>query len=276
MTFVAGNALTPSIACAGLGPVDVDRRVVIGTPQTLVRRLDQLGRVDLLIIDEAHRLGRKASGQIHTIVDHATRAQSQADAARADRNAVSARSGRLTEGDDRIFETVAFEIGYLELVEQEYLAPLIGPRDAIERLDVAGLRIVGGDYSASDLARFDRSELTERIADQIVAHGAERKAWLVFAVGIDHAEHLAEALVKRGIDARLLTGMTPSKRAQGPRRRFQGGAGPLSRRLRRVFDRLRRAGRRPDRDRAADVLAGVARAERRPRHEDQRPARPTA
>jgi DNA repair protein RadD len=38
------------------------------TPQTLVRRLDRLGHIDLLIIDEAHRLGRKANGQLHTIV----------------------------------------------------------------------------------------------------------------------------------------------------------------------------------------------------------------
>ena len=90
-----------------------------------------------------------------------------------------------------------------------YLAPLTGPRDAIERLNVTGLRIVGGDYSASDLARFDRGDLTDRITDEIVAHGAERKCWLVFAVSIKHAEHLAEALVKRGIDARLLTGQTP-------------------------------------------------------------------
>src|SRR5258705_8908021 len=68
ISFVTGKTLKPSLACAGLGPVDVDGAVVIGTPQTVVRRLERLGRVDLLIVDEAHRLGPKASGQIHTIL----------------------------------------------------------------------------------------------------------------------------------------------------------------------------------------------------------------
>src|SRR5260370_22149387 len=39
VTRVTGNTVTPSLACAGLGPVDVDGAVVIGTPQTVVRRL---------------------------------------------------------------------------------------------------------------------------------------------------------------------------------------------------------------------------------------------
>ncbi len=198
VSFVTGNALAPSLACAGLGPVDVTGKLVIGTPQTVVRRLDQLGHVHLLIIDEAHRLGRKASGQIHTIVTTMRERNPKLMLLGLTATPFRLDSGRLTEGADRIFETVAFEIGYLELVEQEYLAPLVGPRAAIERLNVAGLRIVGGDYSAGDLSRFDRSELTQRIADQIVEHGAYRKSWLVFGVSVEHAEHLAAALAAAG------------------------------------------------------------------------------
>jgi DNA repair protein RadD len=208
--FVTGKTLKPSLACAGLGPVDLDGAVVVATPQTLVRRLDRLGRVDLLIVDEAHRLGRKASGQIHTILAELRARNPKLMLLGLTATPFRLDSGRLTEGKDRLFEVIAFEVAYLDLVADKYLAPLIGPRDAIERLDVAGLRIVGGDYAASDLTRFDRDEITDRIADQIVAHGVDRKSWLVFAVGIEHAEHLAEALGGRGVDARLLTGRTPS------------------------------------------------------------------
>jgi DNA repair protein RadD len=210
VTKVTGNKVTPSLACAGLGPVDVGGAVVVGTPQTLARRLEQLGRVDLLVIDEAHRLGRKASGQIHTILAELRRANPALMLLGLTATPFRLDSGRLTEGADRLFEAVTFQAEYLDLVAEKYLAPLVGPRDAIERLDVAGLRIVGGDYSQSDLARFDSGGLNDRIADQIVAHGVDRKSWLVFAVSIDHAEHLAAALIGRGIDARLLTGRTPS------------------------------------------------------------------
>jgi DNA repair protein RadD len=207
---VAGNTVRPSLACAGLGPVDVTGAVVIGTPQTVVRRLEQLGRVDLLVVDEAHRLGREASGQIHKILAELRRRNPKLMLLGATATPYRLDTGRLTEGEDRLFEVVAFQAEYLDLVAEKYLAPLVGPRAAIERLDVAGLRIVGGDYAASDLTRFDRDEITERIAAQIVAHGVDRKSWLVFAVGIDHAEHLAAALAERGVDARLLTGQTPS------------------------------------------------------------------
>jgi DNA repair protein RadD len=207
---VTANTVTPSLACAGLGPVEVDGAVVIGTPQTLVRRLSQLGHVDLFVIDEAHRLGREASGQIHTILTELRRCNPKLMLLGLTATPFRLDSGRLTEGKDRLFEVVAFQAEYLDLVAEKYLAPLVGPRDAIERLDVAGLRIVGGDYAASDLTRFDRDEITDRIADQIVVHGVDRKSWLVFAVGIEHAEHLAEALGGRGVDARLLTGHTPS------------------------------------------------------------------
>lgn len=209
LTKVTGNTLIPSLACAGLGPVDVGEAVVIGTPQTLVRRLEQLGHIDLLIIDEAHRLGRKDSGQIHTILDELRRANPKLMLLGLTATPFRLDSGRLTEGADRLFEVIAYQAEYLDLVALKYLAPLVGPRDAIERLDVAGLRIVGGDYAASDLARFDRGELNGRIADQIVAQGVGRKAWLVFAVSIEHAKHMAAALAVRAIDARLLTGQTP-------------------------------------------------------------------
>jgi len=202
------TGVTPSLACAGLGPIKIGGPVVIGTPQTLARRLKQLGHVDLLAVDEAHRLGRKASGQIHTIVSTLRAANPTLMLLGATATPFRLDSGRLIEGTDRVFNAVAFDISYLELVDQKYLSPLVGPRDAIERLDVAGLRLVGGDYAAADLARFDRIDLTGRIADQIVAHGVDRKSWLVFAVSVKHAEHLAEALIDRGIDARLLTGRT--------------------------------------------------------------------
>lgn len=206
---VSCNAVTPTLACAGLGPVDVSGAVVIATPQTLVRRLETLGHIDLLIVDECHRLGREASGQIHKILTELRRRNPKLMLLGLTATPFRLDSGRLTEGEDRLFEEVTFEVGYLDLVAGGYLSPLIGPRDAIERLDVDGLRIVAGDYSAVDLNRFDRADLNDRIADQIVAQGVDRKAWLVFAVGIDHAVHLAAALVARGIDARLLTGLTP-------------------------------------------------------------------
>jgi DNA repair protein RadD len=211
VAFVTGGALVPSLACAGLGRVDLGGDLIIGTPQTLARRIDEIRHIDLLAVDEAHRLGREASGQIRAILT-ALRARNPALKIMG-LTATPFRfdSGLLIEGPHRVFDVIAFQIGYLELVAQGYLAPLVGPREEIERLAVEGLHLVGGDYSAADLARFDESALTARITDQIAALGVERKSWLVFGVSVAHAAHLCEALRERDVDARLLTGNTPSR-----------------------------------------------------------------
>jgi DNA repair protein RadD len=211
VAFVMGGALMPSLACAGLGRVDLGGELVIGTPQTLARRIDEIGHVDLLVIDEAHRLGREASGQIRTILTALRVRNPKLMVMGLTATPFRLDSGRLDEGNDRVFDSIAFEIGYLELVKQGYLAPLVGPQQQIERLGVAGLHLIGGDYAPNDLARFDETALTARICDQIVTLGAERKSWLVFGVSVAHAGHLAEALRERGIDARLLTGATPAR-----------------------------------------------------------------
>jgi DNA repair protein RadD len=209
--IVTGGALSASIACSGLGEVNLAGPLVIGTPQTLASRIDALGHIDLLVIDEAHRLGRKASGQLHSILTELRERSPKLMVLGLTATPFRLDSGRLIDGPDRIFEAITYDVGYLDLLEQGYLAPLVGPREELERLNVEGLRLVAGDYAAADLARFDRAELTDRIADQIVELGAERRSWLAFGVSIEHAGHLADALVARGIDARLLTGSTPAQ-----------------------------------------------------------------
>jgi DNA repair protein RadD len=210
VAFVTGNAIT-SLACAGLGEVDLGGAVVIGTPQTLARRVDEIGHIDLFAIDEAHRLGREASGQIRAILTALRGRNPKLMVMGLTATPFRFDSGLLTEGADRVFDTVAFEIGFLQLVKENYLAPLIGPQQEIERLAVEGMCVVAGDYAPNDLARFDESDLNARIANQIVALGTERRSWLVFGVNVAHAGHLAEALRERGIDARLLTGATPAR-----------------------------------------------------------------
>jgi len=108
LPFVAGGSIAPSIACAGLGRIDLDGDVVIGTPQTVVRRLDELGRVDLAIVDEAHRVGRSGSGQLDRII--ATLRERNPALMLFGLTATPFRfdTGLLTEGADRLFEKIAF------------------------------------------------------------------------------------------------------------------------------------------------------------------------
>jgi DNA repair protein RadD len=44
---------------------------------------------------------------------------------------------------------------------------------------------------------------------EIIAHGRDRKSWLAFCSGVDHARHVAEEFGRQGISCRTIFGDTP-------------------------------------------------------------------
>jgi len=98
-------------------------------------------------------------------------------------------------------------------IEQGYLVPLIPKRPAVE-LDVSDVHIHGGEYKQNELqAAVDKDEITYAAVKEMLAHGADRQHWLVFASGIDHAIHVAAMLDSLGVSA----GVVHSKMADGQR-----------------------------------------------------------
>jgi DNA repair protein RadD len=55
----------------------------------------------------------------------------------------------------------------------------------------------------------DKKDLNYKIVDEIIRKAGDRKAWLIFCVGIDHARHIADILIEYGINAAYVTGKTP-------------------------------------------------------------------
>jgi len=122
-------------------------------------------------------------------------------------------SGRLDQGEDRLFDGIAYEAGIRELVAQGYLSPLVS-KATEQVLDVAGVHRRGGEYVPGELqAAVDRYEVTEKAVDEILAYGETRAGWLVFCSGVEHATHVAEAIRGRGISCETIVGDTePRKR----------------------------------------------------------------
>jgi len=124
-------------------------------------------------------------------------------------------SGRLTEGDDKMFDDVAFEVGIRDLIDDGYLKPLVSKATATA-LDTTGVKKAGGEFVASALqAAVDKDDLNRGIVDDIMRYGHNRRSWLIFASGVEHARHLRDEIRSRGISCEVLTGETdpaPRKR----------------------------------------------------------------
>jgi DNA repair protein RadD len=106
--------------------------------------------------------------------------------------------------DGGLFTHIAHDLTSLEnfnqLVREGYLCPLISKRTQIE-LDISNVGIQGGEFIQSQLqSEVDKAEITWKGLQELCYYGQGRRSWLIFATGIEHANHISEMLNRLEID----------------------------------------------------------------------------
>lgn len=198
------------INSAGLGRRDWRSRIVFASIQSVHRDAARLGPRDLVLIDEAHLVPRAGDGMYRRLLDD-LRAQVP-DLRVAGFTATPYRldSGRLDEGDERLFSEIVFSYGIGRGIADGYLSPLVS-RATTTTLDVSGVARRGGEFVAGSLeAAVDRSDVTEAAVAELVRLGEHRRSWLLFGSGVEHAAHLRDAVRARGISCEMVSGDTPA------------------------------------------------------------------
>jgi len=106
-------------------------------------------------------------------------------------------------GPGKLFDDIVIDYTsgeqFVRLVKDGYLCPLITKQTKME-LNTTGVKTIAGDFSEKSMSlKFDRDSITDAAIDEIIKAGANRKAWLIFAIDIKHCEHIAERLLQKGI-----------------------------------------------------------------------------
>jgi DNA repair protein RadD len=125
-------------------------------------------------------------------------------------------SGWLHKGDDAFFKGgIVYEAKLQSLIDDWYLSPLIAKPGSVQ-IDTTGLQKSGKDWKQDQLeARAMEGETTEHAVLDMIERGKDRKKWLVFACGADHANQIAGCLEANGISAGVVLGDTAKgKRAE--------------------------------------------------------------
>ncbi|KKM98289.1 hypothetical protein LCGC14_1159450 [marine sediment metagenome] len=175
--------------------------VSVCSVQTLVRRLDKMGDVKLMVLDEAHHSVAGTWDKVISSRPDALLLGVTATPERLDGRGL----GREYGGHfDVLIEGPTVEA----LTAQGYLAPArvyIPPQVA----DLAGLKTRAGDYAAGDAAlRMDRPTVTGDAIEHYerICPGASA---IVFCTRIQHAENVAAAFRKKGWRAESIDGTLP-------------------------------------------------------------------
>jgi len=211
------------IYSAGLNRRDISSQIIFAGIQSIAKKAYDLQTVDLVLIDEAHLLGLSDSGLYRKFLKALADINPYIKVIGFTATPYRLDQGMLTDGDEALFSDIAYDLPMLDMIEQGYLSPLI-PKETTTQLDVSGVGSRGGEFIPGALeAAVDRDEITESAVDEIVRLGEQRGSWLVFASGVKHAEHVRDAIRRRGISCEMVSGDTPGPERDRVLREFKAG-----------------------------------------------------
>ncbi|MBB5664770.1 DNA repair protein RadD [Rhizobium leguminosarum] len=219
--FIGLSPFAPAgIYSAGLKRRDAHAQVLFCGIQSVWNKVELLGDIDLVIVDEAHAISRNANTQYGKFFKD-VRARNP-DSRTCGTTATDYRmdSGRLTDDLDddetppeliaagapakfKLFDDVVYEIGIGELIEQGYLTTLTSQKTT-SKIDLKGVGTRGGEYIPGQI-----SEAAERIIEEAVAEdmvlSEGRRAGLFFSTSKENANHVADAIRRHGRTCAVLT-----------------------------------------------------------------------
>jgi DNA repair protein RadD len=197
------------IYSAGLNCRDVQAQILFAGIQSVHKKAYAIQRADLVLVDEAHLIPRSANTTYRRFLDDLTRINRQLKIIGLTATPYRLDSGMLHVGTDALFDDIAFEVSVRELIDEGHLAPLISKQTSTQ-LDLSGVATHGGEFIAGQLeAAVDQDPITQAAIDEVVAYGRERRLWLLFCAGVDHARHVSDAVQSRGFSCATIFGHTP-------------------------------------------------------------------
>jgi superfamily II DNA or RNA helicase len=207
------------VYCAGLKMKDRLSQFIFGTPQSVTRQAKRFGKIDYVIVDEAHVFDVTAKT-----------ARNIVDGLRAVHPDV--RFIALTATDFRmkglkvvpltqcgLFNAKVYDLtsgrAYNRLVREGVIAPVVAPTIRFPQVDTEGVKTKGGDFDEAELAR-RAMEVTKEAVAVALENAPDRKHFMWFAVNIEHAQMIHRALQDAGETAVLIHGdLEHSERVEG-------------------------------------------------------------
>lgn len=196
--------------CAGLGEKKLYNDITFASIQSVYDKADSFNRApDIVIVDEAHLIPSTEDTQYRRFFSDLQKLNPNVAIVGMTGTPFRADSGRLDEGDNALFGGIAYQIDMKWMIEEGYWSRPVIP-SVSTKLNVEGVRIVKGDYAQGALEKaVDVADTTKACVREMVEIASERRKWLIFAAGINHAGHIRDELIAQGVIADMVTGKTP-------------------------------------------------------------------
>lgn len=197
---------------AGLGQKETDLPITFGGVASVVKQIAKFGRIDILMIDEAHLVSLNESAMYYTIITALRAVNPWLRVIGLSATGYRLGQGKLTDdivqGDvikPALFTHVAADYTtrdwFARFIAEGYLMPPIPKRTGVE-IDLSTVGVRQGEFNATQLAAAaDKHEITYKALTEACELGHDRNCWLAFCTSIEHANHVADMLNSFGVSA---------------------------------------------------------------------------
>jgi len=183
------------IHSAGLKQRAIHEPIIFGGVKSMIKH--DMGHRDLMLIDEAHLVSPKDETSYQDLIGQLQKTNPWLKIIGLTATTYRLGLGCLTNGN--IFTDVAFNMcnmeGFAHLIAQGFLSPLVSKKTKTS-LDVSNVSLSNtGDFNNHELQEAVDNDIVNYLAlKELCLYGQNRRSWIVFASGIEHAEHLCKTL----------------------------------------------------------------------------------
>jgi DNA repair protein RadD len=196
--------LNCGINAAALGERTWRAPVISASIQSVFKNALSFGDVTNLFTDEAHLVPHSEAGMYREM----QRGFPNARAPGFSGTTFRLQGGSLVEGEEAPFQKVVYTYSILDGIRDGYLVPAFSaPADDV--IDESKLRTAQGDFTGASQDAQMIALMDNHIA-QMVHHGANRRAWLVFEASKKAATAMCQRLNEWNIPTGLVLGDTPA------------------------------------------------------------------
>lgn len=192
---------------ASIGQKRLDKPITFAGIQSVWEKsYNMVPAPDLVLIDEAHMLPKKTTTRYGKFIEDLKVCNPHVKIVGLTATPYRLDSGYLHKGEGAIFDGIAFDIPVGKLMDEGYLSPVIS-KGGLKQIDLSNVGKRGGEFIDAELASAASDpELVRATVKEIATLGADRKCWLVFGSGIEHAKMLGAEMDGYNITWELVTG----------------------------------------------------------------------
>lgn len=195
------------ICSSGLRSHETNLPIIFGGVATVVKRLEALGRFDLMLVDEAHLMSGKDDSMYGEIIKYLKTLNPYLRVIGFTATPYRTGQGLLT-AEGGLFTHVCYDITHMKafnrLIDEGFMCTLI-PKRTNTQLDISKVGISQGEFKQDELeSAIDTRDVNYLACRETVQYASDRNAWLGFAAGIEHAKHVTEMFRQFGVPCEAL------------------------------------------------------------------------